>query len=417
MIYRHTFSNGLRVVIEEIPFVRSVSLGVWVGTGSRDEPSHLCGISHFLEHMFFKGTATRSARQLAEVFDNIGGQVNAFTAKEYTCFHAKVLDEHVSLALETIADMLFASVFAKEDMELEKGVVIEEIKMYEDNPEESVHDAILEETFSGHPLGANILGTEAHLRSFTKTDLLSYIDARYTQDNMVISLSGRVDAQAVLSVIEPLFGSFSRQGQEYVKESPVFTGADVYQIKPIEQVHVCLAVKGFSFADEHSYPLVLLNNILGSSSSSRLFQEIREERGMAYNVFSYHTSFRDTGLFTIYFGSSPAKAEGVLELVGGIVRECLESGVSEAELEKAKNQVKGSLLLSLESTSSRMTRIGKNELLLGRQIELDETIAGIDGVTAQDIETTTESVLAGPFSFVAMGPQTHTLHLASGVIR
>ncbi len=417
MIYRHTLSNGLRVVIEEIPFVRSVSLGVWVGTGSRDEPSHLCGISHFLEHMFFKGTATRSARELAEVFDNIGGQVNAFTAKEYTCFHAKVLDEHVNLALETIADMLFASVFAQEDMELEKGVVIEEIKMYEDNPEESVHDAILEETFSGHPLGANILGTEAHLRSFTKTDLLSYIDARYTQDNMVISLSGRVDAQAVLSVIEPLFGSFSRQGREYVKEAPAFTGADVYQIKPIEQVHVCLAVKGFSFADEHSYPLVLLNNILGSSSSSRLFQEIREERGMAYNVFSYHTSFRDTGLFTIYFGSSPTKAEGVLELVGGIVRECLESGVSEAELEKAKNQVKGSLLLSLESTSSRMTRIGKNELLLGRQIELDETIAGIDGVTAQDIETTTESVLAGPFSFVAMGPQTHSLHLASGVIR
>ncbi len=417
MIYRHTLDNGVRVVIEEIPFVRSVSLGVWVATGSRDEPPHYCGVSHFLEHMFFKGTATRSARELAEVFDNIGGQVNAFTTKEYTCFHAKVLDEHVSLALKTIADMLFDSVFAPEDMEREKGVVIEEIKMYEDNPEESVHDAILEETFSGHPLGANILGTEAHLRSFSKADLQSYIEARYTQDRMVIALSGRVDAGALLRVIEPLFGSFARDGREYVTEAPVFTDADVYQVKPIEQVHVCLGVKGFSFADERSYPLLLLNNILGSSSSSRLFQEIREERGMAYNVFSYHTSFRDTGLFTIYFGSSPAKAEEVLELVGGVVRECLEAGVTEAELEKAKNQVKGSLLLSLESTSSRMTRIGKNELLLGRQIELDETIADIDGVTAKDMALTTESVLSGPFSFVAMGPQTHSLHLASGVIR
>lgn len=405
MIYRHTLSNGLRVMIEEIAYVRSVSMGIWVGTGSRDELPAEAGVSHLLEHMFFKGTSKLSATQLAEVFDNIGGQINAFTTKEYTGFHAKVLDEHAPLALETLAQMMFDSVFDEEELHREKRVVVEEIKMYEDNPEEAVHDLIVEESYAGHPLGGNILGTEESLARIDRSCLLNYVNRRYTPDNMVLSISGHIQKDAVLDHIERLFGGFRRKKGVVITGAPTFLAKRIFRPRPVEQTHVCLAVRGHEYEDERSYALVLLNNVLGGSSSSRLFQEIRERRGMAYNIFSYHSMFRDAGLFTIYFGSSAAQAEEVYTLLESLLRDMAKNGITTDELTKAKNQLVGSLLLSMESTSQRMSRLGKNELLLGRQVDLEETIAELRKVTLQDVHTLAIELLLQPISVVAMGPE------------
>ncbi len=411
MIYRYSLANGLRVVIEDIPFVRSVSMGVWVLTGSRDENPEQSGISHFLEHMFFKGTSKLSARELAEVFDGIGGNINAYTTKEYTCFHAKVLDEHMDLAMRTLADMLFDSVFDPVELEREKRVVIEEIKMYEDNPEEAVHDQIIEATYAGHPLGANILGTEESLIQLDRQRLIDYIDSRYTPDNMVVSVSGHVMVAEVLALIETLFGGVRRETKTFVSQGPTFIPARVYNKRPIEQMHACLAVPSFAYADESMYGLILLNNILGASSSSRLFQEIREERGMAYNVFSYYSAFRDTGLFLVYFGSSPSQSQEVGELILKIVHDVLRDGVTEDELKTAKNQVIGSLLLGTESTSNRMSRIGKNELLLGRQVEIDEVTQAVSKVNRTDLHDIAQKLFQTPFSYVALGPSERSFSL------
>lgn len=404
MIVRHTLLNGLRVVVEEVDFVRSVSMGIWIATGSRDETPETGGISHFLEHMFFKGTHSKSARELAEAFDFIGGQVNAFTTKEYTCLHAKVLDHHFGLALETLAEMLLQSAFSPEEMEREKRVILEEIKMVEDDPEESVHDLIVEECFFGHGLGASILGRPETLAGISQDDLLGYIRDRYTPDNLVIAVSGHVDSGEAIRTVERLFGGMAGNRKETASGAPDFSPRRTFRERPSEQAHVCLGSSAYAVDDDRSYPLILLNNILGGSSSSRLFQEIREERGMAYSVFSYHTSFRDAGLFAVYFGSTPAQAEQVLDLVFSTMDRIRTDGVSDREIEKAKNQVVGSLLLSLESISSRMTRIAKNELLLGRQVELDETIRRVEGVTHGDIATVADEVLAQPFACAALGP-------------
>lgn len=391
--------------------VRSVSLGIWIGTGSRDETPELSGISHFLEHMFFKGTSSRTARELAEAFDFIGGQVNAFTTKEYTCLHAKVLDQHVDVALDTLAEMLFHSVFAEDEIEREKRVVMEEIKMYEDNPDESVHDLIVGECFSGHALGASILGSEDTLSALERSDLIRYIEDRYTSDNIVISVSGHIEPGRLLARLEELFGGLRGHRRELVQGQPEFRSARAFQVRPTEQTHVCLGSLAYAVTDDRSYALVLLSNILGGSSSSRLFQEIREERGMAYSVFSYPTFFRDTGLFTVYFGSTPEQAEDVLDLSLSILRNARERGITDTEIQKAKNQVIGSMLLSLESTSSRMSRLAKNELLLEKQLDLDEEIQGVEAVTSAQMASVAEEVLKEPFAFVALGPSDRQIEL------
>lgn len=409
MVESHTLTNGLRVVMEEIPFVRSVSMGIWIGTGSRDESQEQSGVSHLLEHMFFKGTSTMNAKQLAEVFDGIGGQVNAYTSKEYTCFHAKVLDEHAELALRVLSEMLFDSLLDAAELEREKRVVLEEIKMYEDNPEEAVHDLIIEHTYAGHPLGSNILGTEESLEGLSREALIRYIEERYTPDNIVISLCGHFEPTKMLEKVSALFGSFRRVQKTYVSGAPTFKPADLYRGKPVEQSHVCLALPGLAYDHDDSYSMILLSSVLGASSSSRLFQEIRENRGMAYSVFSYHSAFRDCGLFAIYFGANPAQSQSVIELIEEMVAEWIRDGIAEDELQRAKDQLKGSLMLSLESTSSRMSRIGKNELLLGRQVDLDETVHDIESVTTTDVAKLIQSLFRPAFSFVALGPDEYPL--------
>lgn len=403
MIYREVLQNGIRVVIEEIPSVRSVSLGIWVGTGSRDENPQNNGVTHFIEHMMFKGTETRSAKQIAEMFDGIGGQVNAFTSKEYTCYYAKVLDEHFPMALETLADMLLNSTLKEDEIAKERKVVIEEIKMYEDAPDEHVHDLIAECVFPTHPLGYNILGTEANLNAFTRQDLLDYMEQNYTADNIVVAIAGHVNRDQVLAQVQALFSGIKPSTRNRNIDEAAFHAGKALRNKGTEQSHIVLGTQGFAHNDKHIYPTILFNNVLGGSSSSRLFQEIREDRGLAYSIYSYHSSYKETGMFGIYVGTTPDNSQTVLDLVEKVLNDIADKGITEDELNKAKEQVKGSLMLSLESTSSRMSRLGKNELL-GRHMSLDDLVEKIKNVSLADVKAAAGLVLNNAYAMAAISP-------------
>lgn len=408
MAYRVQLPNGLRVVGEEITTIRSVSIGVWINTGSRYETLENNGISHFLEHMFFKGTKRHSARELAEVFDGIGGQVNAFTSKEYTCYYAKVLDEHFALAIDTLADMLLDSQFVGEEMEKEKKVVIEEIRMCEDEPDELVMDVLTENVYFGHPLGYTILGLEDNLRRFSRSDIFDYMADRYNPHNIVVAIAGNISQAAAVAQVEQLFGPGrqSTPAAAALITPPVFQFKSSFRKKDTEQVHLVMAAPGVPAGDPDVYPLILINNALGSSPSSRLFQEIREDRGLAYSVFSFHSAYRDCGTFGVYAGTSPEHAEEVAAIIRATCTEIAHSGMTADELQKGKDQVKGSMMLSLESSSSRMSRLGKNELLLGREVTLDESLANINAVTVADVTRVAARILGQSFATAAVGPVT-----------
>ena len=398
--------NGVRIVGEEITNLRSVAIGIWIATGSRYETPQNNGISHFLEHMFFKGTDKYTAKELAQVFDGLGGQVNAFTSKEYTCFYARVLDEHFQVAIDTLADMLFHSRFPEEEIEKEKKVVIEEIGMYEDTPDELVMDLLSAGVYGNHPLGYTILGQEANLQSFLREDLTGYIQDHYTPSNMVVSVAGNVRQSEVVKLATALFGNASGAMKACEKDvmTPPFHEAISVREKDIEQVHLTLAWAGLSMHDERLYALVLMNNCLGNTSSSRLFQDIREERGMAYSVFSYHSSYVDCGMFGVYAATSPEHLDEVAERIDVICKEMAKFGMSEDELQKAKEQVKGSMMLSLESTSSRMSRLGKNELMLLREVTADESLSLINTVTREDVLQVAQAILTDRVAVSAVGP-------------
>jgi predicted Zn-dependent peptidase len=404
--YRTKLPNGIRVVGEEIQSLRSVSIGVWVKTGSRYETKRDNGVSHFLEHMFFKGTDRYSAMELAQVFDDLGGQVNAFTSKEYTCFYARVLDEHFSIAIDTLANMLLSSAFEAVEMEKEKRVVIEEIRMYEDTPDELVMDMLAAGIYRDHPLGYTILGQEENLQAFTPNDLRQYISEQYQPQNIVVAIAGHIDEDTAISEVERLFGGMSNRAgaDERRIETPPFYQALMRREKDIEQVHLCLSSAGFPAGSHDLYPLILLNNVLGGTQSSRLFQEIREEQGMAYSVYSFHTAYQDAGMFGIYAGTSPDHVEPVLASILQICEGFVTEQLTDAELTKAKQQVKGAMMLGLESSGSRMSRLAKNELLLGRDIPVEETLAGIERVTLSEIQRIAGQLFRDGFSLSAVGP-------------
>lgn len=392
MIEKYTLKNGVRVIFERIPTVRSVALGIWIGTGSKNENSQINGISHLIEHMLFKGTKTRTAKQIAEVFDQIGGNVNAFTSKEYTCYYARVLDEHASLALEVLSDMFFDSQMDEQELSKEKNVVIEEIRMYEDTPDDLVHDLIARASFDNHSLGNSVLGTEEVLNQLSPDDIFRYMDNRYVPEQTVITVAGNIP-DGFLEKIDGYFSHFHRNLHQYIEDGkPEFTGVAFHKEKVTEQAHVCLSFPGFSVGHAQIYSLILLNNILGGSMSSRLFQEIREERGLAYSVFSYHSSYHDTGTFTLYAGTSTKQLEEVYKLMIETVDQLRNKGITKEELVKGKEQLKGSLMLSLESTNSRMTRLGKNELLLGRHLGLDQVIHEVNKVTLDSVKNVADFI-------------------------
>lgn len=400
---KYSLSNGLRVIVEPIPTCRSVSFGIWVKTGSRHENTQDNGISHFIEHMLFKGTERFTAKDIADVFDGIGGNVNAFTSKEYTCYFAKVLDQHLPIAVDALADMFFNSQLDEEELAKEKNVILEEIAMYEDTPDDKVHDDSSRASYGDHPLAYSILGLQDRLQAMTSSDLRSYMQRQYRLDNVVISVAGNVEEQSLIELLEKHFSGFSNTGTAETLDTPVFNGNYLFHKKQTEQNHICLSFPGCSIADPNLYAMVLLNNALGGGMSSRLFQEIREKRGLAYSVYSYHTSYADTGLFTIYAGTAPKQTDDVLNITMDVLGELAVKGLTDAELHRGKEQLKGSLILSLESTSSRMNRNGKNELMLGRHYTLDQMLDRIDEVSMADIADMTKKMLSVPFATAVVG--------------
>ena len=404
MITTHTFPNGLRLVMEKIPSVRSVSLGIWIGTGSKYETPSNNGISHFIEHMLFKGTSNRSAREIAEAFDSIGGHLNAFTSKEYTCYYGKVLDQHLPLAFDVLADMFFNSVFDEKELEKEKNVVLEELKMYEDAPDDIVHDLIAKASFMNNPIGYTILGLEEVLKDLKPQDLREYIDTHYTPANTVIAVAGHFEEEEMIGLVDKYFKSYSPRSMGPTQQESSFTFEHLHKVKDTEQAHFCLGLPGLPVGDPNIYNLVLLNNILGGSMSSRLFQEIREERGLAYSVFSYHSSFQETGSLHLYAGTAPHQLEEVYDLSIRTLQNLAKEGITVKELQNGKEQLKGNLMLSLESTNSRMNRIGKNELLLKRHLSLDEIISRIDAIRLDDIQHLAAVMFKQKHSFALVSP-------------
>jgi len=407
MYRKSILPNGVRVVSEVIPYVKSVTLGIWVGTGSRFEDEHNHGVSHFIEHMVFKGTHNRSAKDLAEMVDEVGGQLNAFTDKEHTCYYIKVLDTHLELALDVLSDMLLSSKFDDEDINREREVVLEEVHMYEDTPDELVHDIHLSNIWAGHALGRNILGTIPAIEKFDKSLIYEYYKEFYTPDNIVIAAAGNFNHERLEELAERYFGKMAGNKQQVRLAPPIIIPANTIQTKAIEQVHLCLGTTSVPQSSPDIYTIHILNNILGGGISSRLFQSIREEKGLAYSIYSDQINYSDCGLLTIYAGARPSNMAEVIELIRQNIAELKAEGITPRELTKAKEQLKGSLLLGLESSSSRMSRIGRMEITLGKHIPLDEVVANIEKVSLEDLKQITQQLFnPETLCFTALGPVT-----------
>lgn len=404
MINKHTCDNGLRIVLEPVPTVRSITIGIWVLTGSRNETENISGISHFLEHMFFKGTKTRTAQEIAEAFDSIGGQVNAFTSKEYTCYYARVLDTYKDYALEVLTDMFFESTFPEDEIKRERKVVMEEIKMYEDTPDNHVHDLLSQASYGNHPLGRSILGTEDHLHTFTKDTLLVYKEKFYTPNNIVVSIAGNVDPSFVYEV-EAAFDRLSKKQYDITREKPLFAAQSIIKDRNTEQAHLCIGYNGLAIDDANIPTMMIINSVLGGGMSSRLFQEIREKRGLAYSVFSYHTSYLDSGMVAIYAGTNVDQLPLLENTIQETITDLLENGLTKKEFKNSKEKLKGNMMLSLESTNSRMSRNGRNELLLNRHRTLDDIIRDIDDVDQTRINHVIQATFTQPHSKALIVPK------------
>ncbi len=404
-ITRSVLPNGLRLVTERMPHVRTAAMGLWVNAGSRYEPAGQHGISHFLEHLFFKGTATRSALEIAQAADEIGGQMNAFTDREQTVFYVKVLAAHFERAVEIVADMLLRSTFAPEHIERERQVIAEEIKSYEDSPDELVQDLFAQTVWNGHPLGRPVIGTLATVNRLSRDDLLRYIERFYRPANVVVSVAGDIEHEQVAAVLERHLGAWDGDGVPAATDPPRPEAGVTTRLKETEQVHLTLGTQGLAHADDRPYALSLLDHLLGGGMSSRLFQEIRERRGLVYTIASYATAYRDGGLFVIYAGMSPDAGPEVIRLTLEEIERIRAQPVDAAELARAKESLKGSLMLSLESTGSRMSILARSEIYHGRQITLDELIAKVDAVTAEDVQRIAAELLAPDrLSMAAIGP-------------
>ncbi len=378
-------SNGIRVISEPMSHVRSAAVGIWIGSGSRIETPREMGISHFLEHMLFKGTETRSAEEIARAVDSIGGHLDAFTAKELVSYNIKVIDEHLPVAFDVLADLVLNPILRQEDIEKEKGVILEELKMEADNPEYLVHETFIGRFWRGHPLGNPIIGNRRTIKSFDQGALRDYHQRVYRPHHLVVTAAGSLDHEAVVRMAEARLGAIPRGTPEPVLPPPATHADIVYRKKRIQQVHICLGVPTFPIAHESRYACYLLNTVLGGGMSSRLFQNIRERQGLAYSVYSELNLFRDTGCLAVYAGTAKEHSSRLIRSVVQEFRNLSETPVPEEELRRAKDHLKGSLMLSLESTSSRMANLARQHLYFNRFFTLDELAESIDGVTADEV--------------------------------
>ena len=406
-IGREVLPNGLVVITEPMPHLRSVSVGIWVRAGSRREPAGLNGLAHFIEHMVFKGTARRSAEQIAREVDSVGGALDAFTSREQVCFNAKVMDEHLPLALDVLSDMVLHPLFAEGDIAKEKQVILEEIRADEDNPESLAHELLTENFWRGHPLGLPILGRRATVRAFTRANLMKVFRPWYAPGNLIITAAGRIELAQMVELVSGMFGDLpARKGPAAIGPKPQPHARLTVRDKPaLEQAHITIAVPSFPLAHPRRYAAAVLNNILGGGMSSRLFQNVRERQGLAYAVFSELSPYADAGMLSIYAGTSRQTVERVLRLVGEELRRIKKEPVPADELRRSKDQLKGSLLLSLESSGSRMSSVARQEMYFGRFFTTEEVLAALEGVTCEDVqEIAQEFFQAEKIAITAVGP-------------
>ncbi|HUA84747.1 MAG TPA: pitrilysin family protein [Bryobacteraceae bacterium] len=386
-IHRATLGNGIRVITEYMPHVRSVSVGIWIGTGSREEGPHETGISHFIEHMVFKGTKNRSAEQIARSVDSIGGGLDAFTSKELVSYNVKVLDEHLPDAFDVVADLVRNPLFQEEDIEKEKGVILEELKMEVDNPEYLIHEIFSSNFWKGHALGRPILGTKQTIRGFDRDKVERYYRQFYTPANILITAAGSLDHDKLVRLVERHFQDLKARAATRLQGPPRAHAPLVFRNKAsLEQVHVYIGVPSVAMPDESRFSWLILNAILGGGMSSRLFQNIREKQGLAYTVYSELMMYRDAGCMLIYAGTSIKAAGKVVESIVHELRELSDKRVSEDELRRAKDHLKGSYVLSLESTSSRMGNLARQELYFKKFFSLDEMLESVERVTAEEVQ-------------------------------
>jgi predicted Zn-dependent peptidase len=413
LVRRTVLPGGLRVVTEALPTVRSVTFGIWVGVGSRDESVRQAGCSHYLEHLLFKGTRRRSALEISAAIDRVGGEMNAFTAKEYTCFYARVLDSDLPVAVDVVSDVVNSALLLDADVESERGVILEEIAMSDDDPADLVHDAFAQAVFGDTPLGRPVLGTVDSIEGLPRRTIDGYYRRHYRPENMVVAAAGNLDHATVVRLVRAAFRSAGLLGDRSVAPVPPRTGGArprarragvVVQPRPTEQANFVLGVPGLSRLDDRRFALGVLNGVLGGGMSSRLFQEVREKRGLAYSVYSYNTQYADTGLFGVYAGCTPERVDQVLELCGAELEKVVQAGITEEELRRGQGQMRGALVLGLEDTGSRMSRIGKAELVYGELLGVSDLLARIDAVTLDDVRDVAADLLAAPPTLAVIGP-------------
>jgi predicted Zn-dependent peptidase len=412
VVRRTVLPSGLRVITEQVPGQRSATIGVWVGVGSRDESPALHGCSHFLEHLLFKGTPERSALDISIALDAVGGEFNAFTAKEYTCFHARVLDEDLPLAVDVLGDMITSSVITDDDVDAEREVILDEIAMHDDDPDDVAHNLFSARAWGDSPLGRPIAGTAESIDAMSREQILRFYRRHYRPERMVVSVAGNVDHAKVVRLVRRAFarsdflaGTASPvAARQVLKARRVGTGL-AEATRQFEQVNVVLGVNGITRSDDRRFALGVLNAALGGGTSSRLFQEVREKRGLAYSVFSFASQHIDAGLVGVSVGCLPAKLDQVLEVVRGELAKVAESGITTEELTRGKGQLKGGLVLGLEDSASRMSRLGKSELVDDDLLSIDEVLARIEAVTLDDVRTLAAALFTQPEILAVVGPE------------
>ncbi|MGB7980624.1 MAG: pitrilysin family protein [Candidatus Nanopelagicales bacterium] len=412
LVRRTVLPGGLRVITENVPGVRSAAFGIWVGVGSRDESHAQMGSAHYLEHLLFKGTRRREALEISSLMDAVGGEMNAFTAKEHTCFYARVLDRDLPLAIDVISDIVTSALLRARDVESERGVILEEIAMRDDDPSDLVHDEFMLGLFGETDLGRSILGTQQTIEAIAPEAIASFYRGRYRPEAMVVAAAGAVDHDEVVRLVAEAFGSAGALGDPAIRPLPARRGGAAVPSnggirvisRPTEQAHLVLGVPGVARSDDRRYTLSILSTALGGGMSSRLFQEIRERRGLAYSVYAFTTGFCDTGVFGAYAGCLPTKVDEVLELTVAGLDKVARNGVTPAELARGKGQTKGSIVLGMEDTGSRMSRIGSADLSVGELPSIDTILGRVDAVSVEDVAREAAAILSAPRALTVIGP-------------
>ena len=403
-VKRTVLANGIRVVTERMPEARSVTTGFWIAVGGRDEPAELAGASHFLEHLVFKGSERRSAKEIAEAVDAVGGEMNAYTSREHTAYYTRLPASALDLGLDVLTDVLSAPAVREHELDAEREVILEELALSEDTPDDKVHTLLSESLFPGHPLGREVLGAEATVEAMTRDDVLGFFAERYRPTNVVVTAAGRLEHEDVVAGVE----SFLADSGADVAAARTAPGAGVVPLvvehRDTEQAHLALGWRAFSADDPDRYALAVANQVLGGGMASRLFQEVREERGMAYSVWSSSSLYSDAGCLVAYAGTSPGKLRDVLKVVDDVIAALAAEGITEHELAVAAGYLEGSLLLALEDSGSRMSRLGRGELATTALLSVDEQVARIRAVTLEDVRAVVARVFGGERALAAIGP-------------